>query len=259
MVAYYNHFVLSALIAFLAGESLAIECDSRLIPHRPVRKAECMRAISQIVYNSDNTLDTTSKRVDYTFGECNVSIYNDLGIEITKAQVEHRFNKILDKCRYDAGGNDFHDNDPVFFYIGNRAIGRFQSWDSDFPTRLPTCAVEDNAPALYQDDCIKAFSDIATDTTGRILTDDYKQTDQVEKTYKSCTINVYTYDFSKLDVTKPELEDDFVKTLQYCSNKCGVIRIVGGTHGPNGRVYLSFKHAQSQDSCSIYRSPLRTQ
>ncbi|POW21282.1 hypothetical protein PSHT_02579 [Puccinia striiformis] len=240
MVAYHTRLSIIAAVTLLAGHSLAID------------------SISQIVYNSDNSLDKTSKRVDYTFGECNVSIYNDLGADITKAQVLHRFNAILDKCRYDAGGNTFHDASPIWFYVGNRAIGPLQSWESDFPSRSPTCAAQDDvSPPLSQDDCIKAFSDIATDSHGRTLTEDYQQTDSIEKTYKSCTVNVYTYDYSKLTATKADLEDDFAKTLQYCNNKCGVIRIPGGAEGPNSRVYLSFRHANT-DGCTIPRAPLRT-
>ncbi|KAH9449216.1 hypothetical protein Pst134EB_020047 [Puccinia striiformis f. sp. tritici] len=258
MVAYHTRLSIIAAVTLLAGHSLAIDCDPKIIPHRPVRREECLKAISQIVYNSDNSLDKTSKRVDYTFGECNVSIYNDLGADITKAQVLHRFNAILDKCRYDAGGNTFHDASPIWFYVGNRAIGPLQSWESDFPSRSPTCAAQDDvSPPLSQDDCIKAFSDIATDSHGRTLTEDYQQTDSIEKTYKSCTVNVYTYDYSKLTATKADLEDDFAKTLQYCNNKCGVIRIPGGAEGPNSRVYLSFRHANT-DGCTIPRAPLRT-
>ncbi|OAV98146.1 hypothetical protein PTTG_25820 [Puccinia triticina 1-1 BBBD Race 1] len=156
MLAYYIHFAFIALFNHLAAESTSIKCNPDIDPHRPVRKEECLKAISQIVYNPDNTLDLASKLADYTYGECNISIYNELGSRITKSEVEARFNEILEKCRYDAGGTTTHSKDPIWFYTGIRALGGFQSWDSDFPARLPTCAInDDNAKPLTKDDCMK--------------------------------------------------------------------------------------------------------
>ncbi|KAH9465331.1 hypothetical protein Pst134EA_013220 [Puccinia striiformis f. sp. tritici] len=247
-----------AAVTLLASHSLAIDCAPDFINHRPVRRDECSKAISQIVYNSDNTLDKTSKRIDYTFGECSISLYNDLGADITKEQVQYQFNTILDQCHNESGGNTTtsHDASPVSFYIGNRAIDDYLPWESDFPPRVPTCEVRDPTH-LTQSDCMKAFSDIVTDTQGRFLTDEHEQTDSVEKTYKSCTVNIYTYDFSKLNVKKQDVEDDFGKTLHFCNSQCGVIRIRGGAEGPNGRVYLSFRRSNT-DGCMITRKPLLT-
>ncbi|KAA1118094.1 hypothetical protein PGT21_031196 [Puccinia graminis f. sp. tritici] len=254
MSNYHHLFVTIALVALLAGKSLAITCYPGPIAHRSVRKEECMRAISQIVYDADahQTLNPLSKQVDYTYGECNISIINTSGIPINKAQVKQRFSRILDQCP-NTGGFDF---DQTYFHVGMRSLDRYKSWDSDFPARLPTCAVADRAAKLSPDDCIKAFSDIPTDAHGRLLDQDNRRTHSVELTSKTCTLAVYTIDFSKLDVTKAQLEDDFLKTLDLCDKKCGVIRIEGGAEGPNGRVYLSFRHVTADKSCTIRFSPL---
>ncbi|KAH9454131.1 hypothetical protein MJO28_007126 [Puccinia striiformis f. sp. tritici] len=224
-----------AAVTLLASHSLAIDCAPDFINHRPVRRDECSKAISQII-----------------------SLYNDLGADITKEQVQYQFNTILDQCHNESGGNTTtsHDASPVSFYIGNRAIDDYLPWESDFPPRVPTCEVRDPTH-LTQSDCMKAFSDIVTDTQGRFLTDEHEQTDSVEKTYKSCTVNIYTYDFSKLNVKKQDVEDDFGKTLHFCNSQCGVIRIRGGAEGPNGRVYLSFRRSNT-DGCMITRKPLLT-
>ncbi|KAI9622783.1 hypothetical protein H4Q26_015067 [Puccinia striiformis f. sp. tritici PST-130] len=246
-----------AAVTLLASHSLAIDCAPDFINHRPVRRDECSKAISQIVYNSDNTLDKTSKRTDYTFGESRSTMIWVLICD-TKEQVQYQFNTILDQCHNESGGNTTtsHDASPVSFYIGNRAIDDYLPWESDFPPRVPTCEVRDPTH-LTQSDCMKAFSDIVTDTQGRFLTDEHEQTDSVEKTYKSCTVNIYTYDFSKLNVKKQDVEDDFGKTLHFCNSQCGVIRIRGGAEGPNGRVYLSFRRSNT-DGCMITRKPLLT-
>ncbi|KAH9454132.1 hypothetical protein Pst134EB_014229 [Puccinia striiformis f. sp. tritici] len=156
-----------AAVTLLASHSLAIDCAPDFINHRPVRRDECSKAISQII-----------------------SLYNDLGADITKEQVQYQFNTILDQCHNESGGNTTtsHDASPVSFYIGNRAIDDYLPWESDFPPRVPTCEVRDPTH-LTQSDCMKAFSDIVTDTQGRFLTDEHEQTDSVEKTYKSCTVS----------------------------------------------------------------------
>ncbi|EFP76898.2 hypothetical protein PGT21_005818 [Puccinia graminis f. sp. tritici] len=248
MSAYPKLSMTIALVTLLAGKSLAIECYPGPVPHRPVLREECSKAISQIVYKPDQTLDPASKQVDYSYGDCNISVVNQFGIRINKAQVEHRFNEIFDKCPHNTGGIDV---DQIVFYANKRSIDGYQSWDSDFPARLPVCALADRAPRLTQNDCTKAFSDIPTDSHGRIVDQDGRRTHSVQLTNKTCTLTVYTFDFSKLDVTKAQLEDDFLKTLEHCDRKCGVVRIQGGAEGPNGRVYLSFRHASADKSCTI--------
>ncbi|KAA1079033.1 hypothetical protein PGTUg99_005876 [Puccinia graminis f. sp. tritici] len=171
MSAYPKLFMTIALVTQLAGKSLAIECYPGPVPHRPVLREECSKAISQIVYNPDQTLDPASKQVDYSYGDCN-------------AQVEHRFNEIFDRCPHNTGGIDV---DQIVFYANKRSIDGYQSWDSDFPARLPVCALADRAPRLTQNDCTKAFSDIPTDSHGRIVDKDGRRTHSVELTNKTCT------------------------------------------------------------------------
>ncbi|KAH9458970.1 hypothetical protein MJO28_010324 [Puccinia striiformis f. sp. tritici] len=251
-----TQFVIFAAITLLARDSLAIECDTGVIPHRPVHKEECSKAISQIVYNADDTWNKMSKRADYTYGECNISVHNDLGQNLTKSQIEQGFERVLNYCPNASGGHNYRDNEPVTFYFGNREIGTFQAWEPDYPAGLPTCAINDGGARLSQKHCLKAFSDIPTNSQGQLLGDDNQKTDLIQKSYRSCTVILMTSDYSKLVSVKSELEDNLGKTLDFCHESCGLIRIPGGAEGPNGRAYLSYSHGKR--GCTNGRIPLLT-
>ncbi|EFP82006.1 hypothetical protein PGT21_021304 [Puccinia graminis f. sp. tritici] len=253
----FNQFIIIAALTLLARDSLAIECTPENIPHRPVRKGHCWKAISQIVYNSDGTLDKTSRRVNYNYGECHISFDNDLGEDVTKTQIEQGFHRLFDKCQDYNGGNTYNEDVPTHFYFGNRELGTFQAWEPDYPAGVPSCDILDGGKPITQADCVQALASIPADAHGRLVGDDYQLTDHIEKRYRSCVVNVYTSDFSKLMVIKPDVEDNLGKTMDWCHEKCGVIRIPGGAEGPNGRAYVTLRNVK-RGGCQEPRTPLRT-
>ncbi|KAH9441472.1 hypothetical protein MJO29_015859 [Puccinia striiformis f. sp. tritici] len=235
-----NLLVFVSVISMLARSSFAIDC----YPGTHADKNECHRAISQIVYKSDDTLGTDSKHFGYISGNCSIIVLNPEAASTTKKQIEAGFDQILDHCKPQTGGGDLPSNKAVFLNIGGRGGKESAPYDSDFPFLKETCGLNTNAPDTKKEDCLKAYNSLHLNPKGQFLDDEEKATDRVTKTYETCTISFYTSDDSDLVATNGDVRPVFEKLLNQCNGKSGVVSMKKGAQGPNGRLFLKVRSSR---------------
>ncbi|PLW07196.1 hypothetical protein PCANC_24871 [Puccinia coronata f. sp. avenae] len=227
-------FVVVVAISLITGGSFAIDC----YPERVVDTQDCHAAMSQIVYNQDQTLSPVSKTLGYISGNCSVIVVNLNGVPLTRERIETGFDQILEKCQPHAGGGNLPQNEDVFLNIGNRGEGTYQPYESDFPPLKETCGLNKNAPDTQKDDCKKAYTSIPLGVDGQFLDDKHEKNWMIQTTYQTCTMILYTSDRSDIVANNEDVRPVFDKLLSKCKGKSGVVKLPKGAQGPNGRLFL---------------------
>ncbi|POV98463.1 hypothetical protein PSTT_14416 [Puccinia striiformis] len=147
-----NPLVFVSFICLLARSSFVLlSCDSNAI----VDKDDCLRALHQIVYKVDNTLDTDSKRFSYIYGNCSIAVSNAYGASATRNEVENAFIRIFDQCAPHTGAGTVPAAKNLFLSVGNGLTGGDAPYNSDFLFLKPTCGLNKNAPHTTKEDCLK--------------------------------------------------------------------------------------------------------
>ncbi|OAV86907.1 hypothetical protein PTTG_29669 [Puccinia triticina 1-1 BBBD Race 1] len=228
MLSSSHHLTLLTLAlagAWFAPTSLAASCD-----FEPVDRKECAQAISQIVYDQPkNILDRVSSRFAKLSGNCTIIVSVPNRGVVTKQQLEAGFNSIFDQCPSITGRAPLP-NSVELTVQDHRA-----EHDTDyFPPSNLACGLNVGAPLTVDNDCQTAFNSIPTDNKGRMLGDKGTSAPSILKTFKTCTVLIYTTDASFLIIKKKEIAPVVSKTIKECKGKSGVISQTKGGAGNNG-------------------------
>ncbi|WAQ92746.1 hypothetical protein PtA15_17A228 [Puccinia triticina] len=189
-------------------------------------------AISQIIYDKpNNILDRVSIGLARQSGNCTVIVSNTEKDIVTKKQIEAGFNSILDQCQNHAGQN------PLFKMVYVEVQNRQARHDTNFfPPRVLTCGLNRNAPLTADKDCQTLFDSIPVDKQGRLSS--------TFKTFKTCTILLYTTDDSPLIAKKSDIAPVVSDMIKGCKGKSGVISLTKGASGNNGLAVVKLRSSK---------------
>ncbi|KAA1081500.1 hypothetical protein PGTUg99_007329 [Puccinia graminis f. sp. tritici] len=240
-------FVTLVLTAtWLARTTLAaVNCDTQF---GSVDTNECARAVSQIVYEKPgNTLDRVSTAFAKLYGNCTIFVFNPEKAVVTKQQIETGFTSIFDQCKAFTGQVSL--SNSSFIQVSDHR----RSYDTGYiePQTL-TCGLNTNAPLAVDKDCQAAYNSIPVDKQSRLLGDNGQPTTTIFKTFKTCTLQIFTTDGSILIGTKSEIGSVVSKTIKECKGKSGVIASSKGGAGING---LTVVKVRSSLKCADRRDP----
>ncbi|KAA1125865.1 hypothetical protein PGTUg99_010929 [Puccinia graminis f. sp. tritici] len=246
MLSSSHHLTLVTLVlaaSWLAHPTLAaVSCDTNEF----IDRNECARAVSQIVYEkAGNTLDRVSTKFAKLSGNCTILVGNPEKGAVTKQQIEAGFTSIFDQCKVNTGQVSLASS--LFLQVQDHRLG-YDSGDIESTTLI--CGLNTNAPLTINKDCQTAYNNIPVDKNGRLLGEDGQPTASVLKTFKTCTVLVYTTDNSTLIGTKSEIGSVVSKTINDCKGKSGVIGSPKGGAGING---LTVVKVRSSKECGDHR------
>ncbi|KAH9443833.1 hypothetical protein Pst134EA_025603 [Puccinia striiformis f. sp. tritici] len=205
-----------------------------------VHKADCITALSNIVYDNDGKLSHLGTQVAVAFESCVIAVYYSKDATVTRKKIDGTLETIFESC-LSAGMSIIPDSNDAEIYITPRQTPRNWNtpYDPDYPFDKPYCFQSGGAIATKKEDCIEAYRQIPSDNQGRLIDPKTKApSHSISFKYNTCRVSFYTTDESKVIAKSEENRDIVARMANQCGKQWGTVNIKGA-EGPNGHTIIT--------------------
>ncbi|KAA1078194.1 hypothetical protein PGT21_030300 [Puccinia graminis f. sp. tritici] len=207
--------------------------------NRKRNNKDCYAAMKKIIFDTSGKaphLPTDEGVVKTISGGCSLIVKNPNHAIVTEPDIKVALEALFKKCPNIGGYVMFPNIPQASLEIRERAAAgsRYEAFNPDAELDKPYCYQAKGMPDIKaNDDCIKAYEGLSTDSQGRIS----PTTNGAHVVFQSCYLSISTTDESMLQVMKKDADAIVKNMITKCDKKSGFVNL-RGAQGKNGRVFV---------------------